>query len=172
MLDIGFQEILVLMVVALLVFGPDKLPELGRRLGRAMREFRRASDEFRSTIETNLQINEESLLPPSATSPVTPAPGDGVSAAAGDGSGQGVVAAEGAQPDGDAAAAGAPTSPAEPTEPFWARRGGRILHRRSCSWRERIPADERIGLEAAADGRDKGLLPCPVCDPREAEASV
>ena len=54
MLDIGIQELLVLMVLALLIFGPDKLPDLGRRLGRAMREFRRASDEFRSTVEQNL----------------------------------------------------------------------------------------------------------------------
>ena len=57
MLDIGIQELLVVMVLALLIFGPDKLPDLGRRLGRAMREFRRASDEFRSTVEQNLQIN-------------------------------------------------------------------------------------------------------------------
>ena len=57
MLDIGIQELLVVMVLALLIFGPDKLPELGKRLGRAMREFRRASDEFRSTVEQNLQIN-------------------------------------------------------------------------------------------------------------------
>ena len=42
MLDIGIQELLVIMVLALLIFGPDKLPELGRRLGRAMREFRRS----------------------------------------------------------------------------------------------------------------------------------
>ena len=50
MLDIGVQELLVIMVIALLVFGPEQLPELGRRLGRAMREFRRASDEFRRTV--------------------------------------------------------------------------------------------------------------------------
>ncbi|MBI2467521.1 MAG: twin-arginine translocase TatA/TatE family subunit [Candidatus Rokubacteria bacterium] len=60
MLDIGFQELLVLLVIALLVFGPYKLPELGRALGRAMREFRRASDEFRSTIETNLEPQRDS----------------------------------------------------------------------------------------------------------------
>ena len=55
MFDIGFQEMLVIGVLALLVFGPGKLPELGRMIGRALREFRRASDEFRSTVETNLQ---------------------------------------------------------------------------------------------------------------------
>src|SRR6185436_13380988 len=59
MFDIGLQELLVIGVLALLVFGPSKLPELGRMFGRAMREFRRASDEFRSTVETNLKINDD-----------------------------------------------------------------------------------------------------------------
>ena len=58
MFDIGLQELVLIFVIALLVFGPKNLPQLGRSLGRAMREFRRASDEFRSTIETNLKINE------------------------------------------------------------------------------------------------------------------
>src|SRR5207249_7253021 len=67
MFDIGLQEMLVIGVIALLVFGPSRLPELGRRLGRAMREFRRASDEFRRTVETNLNLNDDhSPLPASA----------------------------------------------------------------------------------------------------------
>jgi TatA/E family protein of Tat protein translocase len=72
MLDIGFQELAVIMVLALLIFGPDKLPELGKRLGRAMREFRRASDEFRSTVEQNLQINAD--VSPSAYNPPSTEP--------------------------------------------------------------------------------------------------
>src|SRR5437879_13613939 len=81
MFDIGLQEMLVIGVLALLVFGPSKLPELGRMVGRAMRELRRASDEFRSTVETNLQINEtEPYTPPAtevatASAAVTPDPG-------------------------------------------------------------------------------------------------
>jgi len=69
MFDIGLQELVLIFVIALLVFGPKNLPQLGRSLGRAMREFRRASDEFRSTIETNLKINEPDPLPepPAAT---------------------------------------------------------------------------------------------------------
>src|SRR5580765_8874197 len=63
MFDIGLQELALIFVIALLVFGPKNLPQLGRSLGRAMREFRRASDEFRSTIETNLKINELDPLP-------------------------------------------------------------------------------------------------------------
>ena len=67
MFDIGLQEMLVIGVLALLVFGPSKLPELGRMLGRAMREFRRASDEFRSTVESNLHINDLDPPPPEPT---------------------------------------------------------------------------------------------------------
>src|SRR5215470_3543535 len=77
MFDIGLQELVVIFVIALLVFGPKNLPQLGRALGRAMREFRKASDEFRSTIETNLQMNEPDPIPshydPVSTEP-TPVP--------------------------------------------------------------------------------------------------
>ena len=66
MFDIGLQELILIFVVALLVFGPKNLPQLGRSLGRAMREFRRASDEFKETIETNLEMNEPDPAPPIA----------------------------------------------------------------------------------------------------------
>ena len=72
MFDIGLQELALIFVIALLVFGPKNLPQLGRSLGRAMREFRRASDEFRSTIETNLRINELDPIPD--PTPVTTSP--------------------------------------------------------------------------------------------------
>src|SRR5256885_13133310 len=72
MFDIGLQEMLVIGVIALLVFGPSRLPELGRMVGRAMREFRRASDEFRSTVETNLNLNDSD--PVIHTTPSTPEP--------------------------------------------------------------------------------------------------
>ena len=79
MFDIGFQELILILVVALLVFGPRRLPELGRSLGRAMREFRRATEEFRSTVETNLHINEPDPIPaappePAATQPAARLP--------------------------------------------------------------------------------------------------
>jgi len=62
MFDVGLQELLVIFVIALLVFGPQRLPELGRMIGRALRELRRASDEFRTTVETNLQLNDPDPL--------------------------------------------------------------------------------------------------------------
>lgn len=54
MLNIGPQELLLILVVALLVVGPRRLPELGRSLGKGIRELRRAQDEVRRTIQVNL----------------------------------------------------------------------------------------------------------------------
>jgi TatA/E family protein of Tat protein translocase len=82
MFDIGLQELVLIFVIALLVFGPKNLPQLGRSLGRAMREFRRASDEFRSTIETNLKINEPDPLPEPAPAAAEPSPESGGAVAA------------------------------------------------------------------------------------------
>ena len=63
--SIGFGEILVLLVIALVVFGPKRLPELGRSVGRGMKEFRRASSEIRA--ELDLEDDEEE--PPVVPSP-------------------------------------------------------------------------------------------------------
>ena len=50
MFGLGFTEIVVILVVALLVFGPDRLPELARSLGRGLAEFRRASNDLRRSV--------------------------------------------------------------------------------------------------------------------------
>ena len=55
---IGFPEMLVIAVLALLIFGPRKLPELGRSLGKALAEFRRASADIRLTIEEEMREAE------------------------------------------------------------------------------------------------------------------
>ncbi|HEV7889263.1 MAG TPA: twin-arginine translocase TatA/TatE family subunit [Pyrinomonadaceae bacterium] len=59
---IGTSELLVVLVVALIVFGPRKLPELGRSLGSAMRQFRDASDSFKRTWETEA-LMANSMVP-------------------------------------------------------------------------------------------------------------
>ncbi len=57
--NIGFPEMLFIFVVALLVFGPKKLPELGRSLGKGIAEFRRASAELRNSLEREIQSIEQ-----------------------------------------------------------------------------------------------------------------
>ncbi len=52
---IGAQEMIVIFLVALVLFGPKKLPELGRLLGKGLTEFRRAKSELKSTFETHLR---------------------------------------------------------------------------------------------------------------------
>lgn len=56
--SLGFQEILLILVVALLVFGPKKLPEVGKSIGKAMREFRKTSDEIKGKIEEEINAEE------------------------------------------------------------------------------------------------------------------
>src|SRR6185503_19165500 len=59
--QIGFSEMLVIFVVALLVFGPKKLPELGKSLGKGIREFRKATNELKSTWEDQVRDIEAPL---------------------------------------------------------------------------------------------------------------
>ncbi|GAG78097.1 unnamed protein product [marine sediment metagenome] len=56
--SIGFPELLVILTIALLIFGPKKLPEVGRSIGKALREFRRTSDEIKDKIEEEIQAEE------------------------------------------------------------------------------------------------------------------
>ncbi|MDH7512142.1 MAG: Sec-independent protein translocase protein TatB [Clostridiales bacterium] len=56
--NIGFPELLIILAIALLIFGPKKLPEVGRSIGRAIREFRRTSDEIKGRIEEEIQAEE------------------------------------------------------------------------------------------------------------------
>ena len=63
MFGIGMPEILVILVVALLVLGPRKLPEIARSLGRGMAEFRRASNEFTRTLSASLDEPPEPKRP-------------------------------------------------------------------------------------------------------------
>ena len=55
---IGAQELIIIFVIALIVFGPRKLPQLGKSLGRSIGEFKRASNELRSTLEQEIRVEE------------------------------------------------------------------------------------------------------------------
>lgn len=155
MFDIGLQELALIFVIALLVFGPKNLPQLGRSLGRAMREFRRASDEFRSTIETNLKINELDPLPEPApvTSPpeATPEP----------------VATAEALPESVLNPYDAPPVPVPEGEAYLAQRSAKLFHGRDCSWARRIAEPERVYFKRVAEAREAGFAACPVCEPWE-----
>lgn len=54
-MNLGFPEMVFLFLLALLIFGPKKLPEIGRQIGKALGEFRRASNEFKSQLETEMR---------------------------------------------------------------------------------------------------------------------
>ena len=69
--SIGMPELIIIFVIALIIFGPKKLPELGRSLGRSLNEFKRASNELKNTLEEEVRI-EEQREKTSAEKPVTP----------------------------------------------------------------------------------------------------
>ena len=68
MMGLGMGEIMVVLVIALMVFGPRKLPELGKTLGQAMNQFRRASDEFKRTWEQEVEYDKVRTEDKSTTS--------------------------------------------------------------------------------------------------------
>ena len=70
---IGVPELLILLVVALIVFGPRKLPDLGRSLGRSIAEFKRASNELRNTLDEEIRTEDRR---PTATPAATTASTD------------------------------------------------------------------------------------------------
>jgi TatA/E family protein of Tat protein translocase len=57
--SIGMPELIIIMVIALIIFGPRKLPELGRSLGRSLSEFKRASNELKNTLDEEIRIEDE-----------------------------------------------------------------------------------------------------------------
>ena len=69
--SIGMPELLIILTLALIIFGPRKLPELGRSLGKSLGEFKRASNELRNTLDEEIRIEEERSQ--RATKPAEPA---------------------------------------------------------------------------------------------------
>jgi TatA/E family protein of Tat protein translocase len=70
-MNLGFTEMIFIFVLALIIFGPKKLPEIGRQIGRALNEFKRASNEFKWQIESeinklDLESSTREILPSSS----------------------------------------------------------------------------------------------------------
>jgi Tat protein translocase TatB subunit len=158
MFDIGLQELILIFVVALLVFGPKNLPQLGRSLGRAMQEFRRASDEFKETIEGELKLNEYDE-PAKAIAPADSATVE-------------QVGTGGAQALPDSVLD--PSAPVEvatleppPGEAFVAQRNARLFHARDCGWSRRIAEPDRVYFKHVAEAKEAGFQACPSCEPWE-----
>ena len=70
--SLGFPELMIIMVIALIIFGPRKLPELGRSLGKSLGEFKRASNELRNTLDEEIRVEEEKSQ--RVAKPATPEP--------------------------------------------------------------------------------------------------
>ena len=81
--SIGMPEMIIILVVALIIFGPRKLPELGKSLGRSLNEFKKASNELRNTLEEEIKVEEkkeqraqvQAEQNSAVTAAVTPVPG-------------------------------------------------------------------------------------------------
>ena len=71
--SLGLPELVVIFVIALIVFGPRKLPELGRSLGKSINEFKKASTELQNTLEQEIKLEEQKEEKAKAAS-VTPPP--------------------------------------------------------------------------------------------------
>ena len=57
--SIGMPELIIIFVIALIIFGPRKLPELGKSLGRSINEFKKASTDLQNTLEQEIKIEEQ-----------------------------------------------------------------------------------------------------------------
>jgi Tat protein translocase TatB subunit len=109
---LGGPELFLILVVALIVFGPRKLPEMGRSLGRMMAEFRKASHDFQRTIEDEVEADRiKQALTPVSAAPAAPAAAVASVPAAGAATASPEAAAE-AAPE----AAAAPSGPEAPAE--------------------------------------------------------
>jgi TatA/E family protein of Tat protein translocase len=68
--SLGVPELLLIFVVILIVFGPRRIPEIGKTLGKALGEFRKATDDLKNTIEREVRLEELKQVAPSIMTPI------------------------------------------------------------------------------------------------------
>ena len=67
--SIGMPELIIIFVIALIIFGPRKLPELGRSVGKSLSEFKRASNDLRNTLDEEIKVEERKPAPSTPARP-------------------------------------------------------------------------------------------------------
>jgi len=74
--SVGVPELIIIFTIALIIFGPRKLPELGKSLGRSLAEFKRASNELKNTLDEEIRTEDrrsaERQEPPRVVAPIEP----------------------------------------------------------------------------------------------------
>lgn len=152
---LGVPELLFILVLALLVFGPKKLPEIGRAVGKGLGEFRRASNELKRSLNAELALEEESTRPkrpeparfeaPRATPAATVA-----------------AIAPGAYPAGDAAFQAADLQPADPSSLVIMDPGQQL---QPAAWPELSPKPEPLTESGAVPVSAPGVETAEVREP-------
>jgi sec-independent protein translocase protein TatB len=123
MFNIGTQELLVILLLALIVVGPQKLPELARSIGRGMREFRKMQDEVKDMVKVDLNPEPPAVHQPGVSGPKARTPHRTPRPASGPDGAPDVAAADAPTPsseaaaDGDGSPIGDPSDGADPEEP-------------------------------------------------------
>jgi len=143
----SFSETVFLFFLALIIFGPKKLPEIARQVGKYMNEFKRASNEFKAQIEqeiAHLEVEKPSILPPST--PPAGATSRTLTSSSSAASSSSSATASPAEP----AASSTPTPPTPPTPPTLAASEDEPLFATARA----SAADSTPATEAAAHTND------------------
>ena len=74
--SIGMPELIIIFVIALIIFGPRKLPELGRSLGKSLAEFKKASNDLKNTLEEEIRLDEQRVAIEESKKAATPPAGE------------------------------------------------------------------------------------------------